>query len=74
MIDDEVIEYICELKFDGVAISITYEKGIMVQAVTRGDGEKGDDVTANIKTIRSLPLKLKGSSYPDLFEVRGEVI
>jgi len=73
MISDEVVEYICELKFDGVAISITYEKGIMVQAVTRGDGEKGDDVTANVKTIRNLPLKLKGAGYPDLFEVRGEV-
>jgi DNA ligase (NAD+) len=73
MIDDDVVEYICELKFDGVAISIMYEKGIMVQAVTRGDGEKGDDVTANVKTIRNLPLKLKGTDYPDLFEVRGEV-
>jgi DNA ligase (NAD+) len=73
MIGDEVVEYICELKFDGVAISITYEKGILVQAVTRGDGEKGDDVTANVKTIRNLPLKLKGTGYPDLFEVRGEV-
>jgi len=73
MIGDEVVEYICELKFDGVAISITYEKGIIVQAVTRGDGEKGDDVTANVKTIRNLPLKLKGDDYPDLFEVRGEV-
>ena len=73
MIGDEVVEYICELKFDGVAISITYEKGIMVRAVTRGDGEKGDDVTANVKTIRNLPLKIKGDDYPDLFEVRGEV-
>ncbi len=73
IIDDEVVEYICELKFDGVAISIMYEKGILVQAVTRGDGEKGDDVTANVKTIRNLPLKLKGRDYPDLFEVRGEV-
>jgi len=73
MIGDEIVEYICELKFDGVAISIAYEKGIMVRAVTRGDGEKGDDVTANVKTIRNLPLKIKGDDYPDLFEVRGEV-
>ncbi len=73
MIDDDVVEYICELKFDGIAISIMYEKGILTQAVTRGDGEKGDDVTANVRTIRNLPVKLKGSGYPDLFEVRGEV-
>ncbi len=73
MIGDELVEYICELKFDGVAISIRYEKGVLVQAVTRGDGVKGDDVTANVKTIRNIPLKLKGIGHPDLFEVRGEV-
>ena len=73
LVDDDAVEYICELKFDGVAISITYENGILTQAVTRGDGEKGDNVTANVKTIRNLPLKLKGNDYPDLFEVRGEV-
>jgi DNA ligase (NAD+) len=73
LVDDDAVEYICELKFDGVAISITYENGILAQAVTRGDGEKGDNVTANVKTIRNLPLKLKGNDYPDLFEVRGEV-
>ena len=72
-IDNEDVEYICELKFDGVAISIKYEQGILTQAVTRGDGEKGDDVTANVRTIRNLPLKLKGTNFPDLFEVRGEV-
>jgi len=67
-------EYICELKFDGIAISITYENGSLVQAVTRGDGVQGDDVTANVKTIRSIPLKLKpGGNYPTQFEVRGEV-
>ncbi len=66
-------EYVCELKFDGVAISMRYEDGKLVQAVTRGDGEYGDDVTSNVRTIRSIPLKLKGSNYPDLFEVRGEI-
>lgn len=65
--------YTCELKFDGISISITYEKGIFKQAVTRGDGSKGDDVTANVKTIKNLPLQLKGNDYPDLIEVRGEI-
>lgn len=69
----DVPEYICELKFDGVAIGITYEKGVMVRAVTRGDGVQGDDVTANVKTIRSIPLKLSGGNYPDNFEIRGEI-
>lgn len=66
-------EYICELKFDGVAISIRYENGLLVQAVTRGDGVQGDDVTANVKTIRSIPLRLKPGNFPAQFEVRGEV-
>lgn len=66
------VEYVCELKFDGVAISITYENGKMVRAVTRGDGVQGDEITANIRTIRSLPLQAKGN-YPNEFEVRGEV-
>lgn len=66
-------EYICELKFDGVAISLIYEDGILTRAITRGDGVKGDDVTTNVKTIKSIPLKLKGSSYPKRFEVRGEI-
>jgi len=66
------VEYVCELKFDGVAISITYENGRMVRAVTRGDGVQGDEITANIRTIRSLPLQAKGN-YPSEFEVRGEV-
>ena len=69
----EVYEYICELKYDGVSISLHYEKGLLIRAVTRGDGEKGDDVTSNVKTIRSIPLKLKGSSYPENFEIRGEI-
>jgi len=67
------VEYVCELKFDGVAISISYEKGKMVRAVTRGDGVEGDGITANIRTIRSLPLQLKPGDYPAQFEVRGEV-
>ncbi len=66
-------EYFCELKFDGVAISLLYENGTLKQAVTRGDGEKGDDVTNNVKTIRTIPLKVAASKYPDIFEVRGEV-
>lgn len=65
-------QYFCELKFDGVAISITYEKGILTRAVTRGDGSRGDDITHNAKTIKTLPLKIKGS-FPNEFEVRGEV-
>ncbi|MEW6467591.1 MAG: NAD-dependent DNA ligase LigA [Bacteroidota bacterium] len=66
-------EYVCELKYDGVSISLTYENGLLVQAVTRGDGEKGDDITANVKTIKSIPLKLRGRGYPALFEIRGEI-
>lgn len=67
-------EYVCELKFDGTAISLTYEHGALLRAVTRGDGQKGDDVTANIRTIRSVPLRLQGDDYPDYFEIRGEVL
>jgi len=73
LIGDEV-EYVCELKFDGVAIGLTYRHGTLVQAVTRGDGVQGDDVTTNIKTIRSIPLKLHGTGFPDEFEIRGEII
>jgi len=69
---DKPYQYFCELKFDGVAISITYEKGILIRAVTRGDGNRGDDITHNAKTIKTLPLKIKGS-FPNEFEVRGEV-
>jgi DNA ligase (NAD+) len=71
MIDDK-IEYVCELKYDGVAIGIRYENGQLTQAVTRGDGEKGEDVTTNVRTIRTVPLSLKGS-YPQDFEIRGEI-
>ncbi len=66
-------EYVCELKYDGVSISLTYIDGILSQAVTRGDGEKGDDVTANVKTINSIPLKLRGNDFPKEFEIRGEI-
>lgn len=66
------VEYVCELKYDGVAIGLTYENGILTQAVTRGDGTQGDDVTNNIKTINSVPLKLHGD-YPEQLEIRGEV-
>lgn len=72
-ITDDEVEYACELKFDGTAIGITYINGILTQAVTRGDGEKGDDVTANVRTIKSIPLKLRGNDYPHEFEIRGEI-
>jgi DNA ligase (NAD+) len=72
-IGDE-FEYVCELKYDGLAISLTYEKGKLVKAVTRGDGVQGDDVTTNVKTIKSIPHQLKpGGDYPEVFEIRGEV-
>ena len=67
-------EFVCELKFDGTAISLTYEHGALLRAVTRGDGTRGDDVTANIRTIRTIPLHLQGGDYPDFFEIRGEVL
>ena len=66
-------EYVCELKFDGTAISLTYENGRLLRAVTRGDGSRGDDVTANVRTIRSVPLVLNGDDFPDFFEIRGEI-
>jgi DNA ligase (NAD+) len=72
-LDGDAYEYFCELKFDGVSISLTYENGLLTRAVTRGDGVRGDDVTNNIKTIRSLPLRIKSKNIPDYFEVRGEV-
>ncbi|MCM1151634.1 MAG: NAD-dependent DNA ligase LigA [Alistipes sp.] len=67
-------EYVCELKFDGTAISLTYENGSLLRAVTRGDGVQGDDVTANVRTIRTVPLRLQGSGWPPYFEIRGEVL
>lgn len=67
------VEYVCELKYDGVAIGLKYVDGILVQALTRGDGTQGDDVTANVKTIRSIPIKLKGTNFPKEFEIRGEI-
>ncbi len=70
---DVDVEYTCELKYDGASISLTYEKGTLIRAVTRGDGIQGDDVTTNIKTIRSVPLKLKGD-YPKKFDIRGEIV
>lgn len=71
-ITNENFDYVCELKFDGVSISLTYENKQLIQALTRGDGVQGDDVTANVKTIRSIPLKLTGSA-PEFFEIRGEI-
>ena len=70
---NEDFELVCELKYDGTSISLTYENGLLQRAITRGDGEKGDDVTANVKTIRSIPLRLRGQ-YPALFEIRGEIL
>ena len=71
---NEDFEICCELKFDGTSISLTYQDGKLIQAVTRGDGTRGDDVTENVKTIRSIPLVLHGDSYPDNFEIRGEIL
>ncbi len=70
---DGHIQYTCELKYDGASISLTYENGSLVRALTRGDGFQGDNVTANIKTIKSIPLKLKGD-YPVKFDIRGEIV
>ncbi|MBN2215495.1 MAG: NAD-dependent DNA ligase LigA [Bacteroidales bacterium] len=69
----EKVEYVCELKYDGASISLTYDKGKLTQAITRGDGESGDNVINNIRTIRSIPLRLAGTDYPDRFIMRGEV-
>src|SRR5262249_12073238 len=68
------IEYHCELKFDGLSINLVYEKGILVHAATRGDGTTGEEVTPNIRTIRSLAVRLQGKAVPDFIEIRGEVI
>lgn len=71
---NEDFEICCEMKFDGTSISLTYEEGKLVRAVTRGDGTQGDDVTDNVKTIRSIPLVLHGEGYPSEFEIRGEIL
>ncbi len=71
---DQQFEYVCELKFDGTSISLVYRNGELQQAITRGDGVRGDDVTANVRTIRSVPLKLKGDNIPSELEIRGEVL
>src|SRR5690606_9372835 len=67
------VQYVCELKYDGASISLTYENGVLSRAVTRGDGVQGDEVTANIRTIRSVPLRLKGD-YPPKIDIRGEIV
>jgi DNA ligase (NAD+) len=72
-LDGDLYEYFCELKFDGVSISLIYENGLLIKGITRGDGVRGDDVIANVKTIRTLPLKVNGKNVPNKFEVRGEV-
>lgn len=71
--EDDEIEYVCEPKLDGLAVSLLYEQGVLVQAATRGDGQTGENITQNIRTIDSIPLKLRGSGYPQVLEVRGEV-
>jgi DNA ligase (NAD+) len=73
LLPGQPIEYVCELKYDGVSISLTYTGGKLERAVTRGDGDKGDDVTANVRTIKSIPLQLKGNDYPESFIMRGEI-
>lgn len=74
VLGDVPLEYVCELKYDGASISLTYENGKLQRALTRGDGFQGDDVTNNIKTIKSIPLQLKGTGYPEKFDIRGEII
>lgn len=71
---DEPVEYVCELKYDGSSISLTYENGLLVKALTRGDGTIGDNVTDNVRTIRSIPLKVRGNDFPATFEIRGEIL
>jgi DNA ligase (NAD+) len=71
---NEPFEVVAELKYDGTSISLIYEGGRLVRAITRGDGTRGDDVTANVRTIRSIPLRLRGEGYPDKFEIRGEIL
>jgi DNA ligase (NAD+) len=71
---DQPFEYVCELKYDGTSISLRYKNGVLDKAITRGDGTFGDDVTSNVRTIRSIPLKLKGEGYPKEFEIRGEIL
>lgn len=71
--EEAEVSYTCELKFDGASISLTYEQGSLIQALTRGDGVQGDEITANVKTINTVPLQLKGD-YPEFFEIRGEII
>ena len=68
------VDFVCELKFDGTAISLCYENGSLLRAVTRGDGRRGDDVTNNVRTIGTVPLRLRGEGYPEIFEIRGEII
>ena len=74
VLGSESVEYACELKFDGLAIALRYEDGRLVRAATRGDGATGEDVTQNVRTIRSIPLRLKGEHPPRVVEVRGEVL
>ncbi|HNW89527.1 MAG TPA: NAD-dependent DNA ligase LigA [Bacteroidales bacterium] len=74
LLPGEDVEYVCELKYDGVAIGLTYDNGSLKYAVTRGDGIQGDDVTANVRTIKSIPLRLFGSDFPAEFEIRGEIV
>ena len=74
LLGGEDFEYVCELKYDGLAIGLTYKDGMLLHAVTRGDGEKGDDVTTNVKTIKSVPMRLFGGDFPEEFEIRGEIV
>ena len=69
----DTVEYACEPKLDGLAISLLYEDGLLVRAATRGDGQTGEDVTQNVRTIKNVPLRLRGDDYPQRIEIRGEV-
>lgn len=70
---DSTVEYACEPKYDGIAVSLIYEKGVLIQGATRGDGQSGENITQNVRTVQSIPLKLQGEGYPDVLEVRGEI-
>ena len=74
LIPGEAIDYYCELKYDGLAVALTYENGLLVRGATRGTGVEGEDVTANLRTVRSIPLSVSGDNVPARFEVRGEIL
>jgi DNA ligase (NAD+) len=73
-LNEKNIEYFCELKFDGLSVNLTYEDGVLVKAATRGDGQVGENITPNVRTIKNVPLRLKGKEFPEIVEIRGEIV